>query len=156
MIPLALLLNRYTLAAAAVAVVAAGAFWYRAELIQSGYDTAMTEVQIAQADRLREQINETSRLVGVVKGLQDDAQKQRASIDGFRDRERVAAQRLRDQEADHRVRLAAASAEALRIYAASIDGNLERCRADVERFAEEAARGSIAAWTLKEYLDALP
>lgn len=98
MIPLALLLNRYTLAAAAVAVVAAGAFWYRGELIQSGYDTAMAEVQIAQADRLREQINETSRLVGVVKGLQDDAQKQRASIDGFRDRERVAAARLRDQE----------------------------------------------------------
>lgn len=156
MIPLALLLNRYTLAAAAVAVVAAGAFWYRGELIQTGYDTAMAEVQIAQADRLREQINETSRLVGVVKGLQDDAQKQRASIDGFRDRERVAAQRLRDQEIEHSRRLAAASSEALRRYAASIDGNLERCRADVERFAAEAARGSIAAHALKNYVEALP
>lgn len=156
MIPLALLLNRYTLAAAAVAVVAAGAFWYRGELIQTGYDTAMAEVQVAQTDRLREQINETSRLVGVVKGLQDDAQKQRASIDGFRDRERVAAARLRDQEIEHSRRLAAASSEALRIYAASIDGNLERCRADVERFAAEAARGSVAAHALKNYVEALP
>lgn len=156
MIPLALLLNRYTAGAAALAVVAAGAFWYRGELIQTGYDTAMSEVREAQADRLREQINETSRLVGVVKGLQDDAQKQRESIDGFRDRERLAAQRLRDQEIDHQRRLASASAEALRIYAASIDGNLERCRADVERFAAEAARGSVAAYELKGYVDALP
>lgn len=156
MIPLALLFNRYTAGAAALAVVAAGAFWYRGELIQTGYDRAMAEVQVAQADRLREQINETSRLVGVVKGLQDDAQKQQASIDGFRDRERLAAQRLRDQEVDHQRRLAAASAEALRRYAASIDGDLDRCRADVERFAQEAARGSVAAHTLKNYLDALP
>jgi len=153
---IALLLNRYALAAALVATLLAGAYWYRGELIQTGYDQAMTEVQIAQADRLREQISETSRLVGVVKELQDDAQKQQASIDGFRDRERVAAQRLRDQEADYERRLAAASSEALRIYAASIDGNLERCRADVERFAQEAARGSVAADTLKNYVDALP
>ena len=153
---IALLFNRYALAAALVAALLSGAYWYRGELIQTGYDQAMTEVQIAQADRLREQISETSRLVGVVKGLQDDAQKQQASIDGFRDRERLAAQRLRDQEAQHRARLAAASAEALRIYAASIDGNLERCRADVERFAQEAARGSVAADTLKRYIDSLP
>ena len=153
---IALLLNRYALAAALVAALLAGAYWYRVELIQTGYDTAVSDMQIAQADRLREQISETSRLVGVVKGLQDDAQKQQASIDGFRDRERLAAARLRDQEADHKRRLAAASSEALRIYAASIDGNLERCRADVERFAQEAARGSVAADTLKNYVDALP
>lgn len=153
---IALLLNRYALGAALLAALLAGAYWYRGELVQTGYDQAMTEVQIAQAERLREQAKETSRLVGVVKGLQDDAQKQQSNIDGFRDRERLAAQRLRDQEADHRARLAAASAEALRIYAASIDGNLERCRADVERFAQEAARGSVAAHTLKNYVDALP
>lgn len=156
MIPLALLLNRYTAGAAALAVVAAGAFWYRGELIQTGYERAMSEVREAQADRLREQINETSRLVGVVKELQNDAQKQRESIDGFRDRERLAVERLRAQEADHRVRLAAASAEALRRYASSIDGDLDRCRADVERFAAEAAKGSVAAHTLKAYVDALP
>ncbi len=156
MIPWPLLLNRYTAGAAALALVAAGAFWYRGELIQTGYDRAMGKVQVAQAERLREQISETSRLVGVVKGLQDDAQKQQASIDGFRDRERLAAARLRDQEADHQRRLAAASAEAVRIYATAVDGNLERCRADVKRFAEEAARGSVAAHTLKNYLDALP
>lgn len=156
MIPLALLLNRYTAGAAALAVVAAGALWYRGELIQTGYDQAISEVREAQADRLREQINETSRLVGVVKGLQDDAQKQRESIDGFRDRERLAADKLRAQEADHQRRLASASTEALRLYAASIDGNLERCRADVERFAAEAAAGSIAAHALKQYIDAIP
>ena len=153
---IALLLNRYALGAALLAALLAGAYWYRGELIQQGYDSAMAEVQVAQAERLREQAKETSRLVGVVKGLQDDAQKQQASIDGFRDRERLATQRMREQEADHQRRLAAASAEALRIYAASIDGNLERCRADVERFAAEAAAGSIAAHTLKSYIEALP
>ena len=49
MIPLALLLNRYTAGAAALAVVAAGAFWYRGELIQTGYDRAMAEMREAAA-----------------------------------------------------------------------------------------------------------
>ena len=49
MIPLALLLNRYTAGAAALAVVAAGAFWYRGELIQTGYDRAMGEMREAAA-----------------------------------------------------------------------------------------------------------
>jgi hypothetical protein len=47
MIPLALLLNRYTAGAAALAVVAASAWWYRGELIQTGYDQAMVEMREA-------------------------------------------------------------------------------------------------------------
>lgn len=156
MIPMALLFNKYTAYASGIAAIAGAAYWYRGELIQTGYERAMNEVQVAQAERLREQIKETSRLVGVVKGLQDDAQKQLASIESFRNRERLASERLRDQEVEHQRRLATASAEAVRIYAQAIDGNLERCRADVKRFAAEAAAGSVAAHTLKNYVDALP
>ena len=47
MIPWPLLLNRYTAGAAALAVVAAGALWYRGELIQTGYDQAINEVREA-------------------------------------------------------------------------------------------------------------
>jgi hypothetical protein len=48
-IPWPLLINRYTAGAAALAVVAAGAFWYRGELIQTGYDRAMVEMREAAA-----------------------------------------------------------------------------------------------------------
>ncbi len=53
MIPLALLLNRYTAGAAALAVVAAGAFWYRGELIQTGYDRAKQEIEAHYAEVAR-------------------------------------------------------------------------------------------------------
>lgn len=45
MIPWPLLLNRYTAGAAALAVVAAGAWWYRSHLIQAGYNTARVEIE---------------------------------------------------------------------------------------------------------------
>ena len=53
MIPLALLFNRYTAGAAALAVVAAGAFWYRGELIQAGYDRAKQEIEAHYAEVAR-------------------------------------------------------------------------------------------------------
>lgn len=152
----ALLFNRFTAAGLALAIAAAGFYAYRASLIQQGYDTAMAQVREAETDRLRELLRENSRLVGVVKGLQDVADKQKQDIAAFRARQRADAQRLRDQEAEHQRRLAAASAEAVRGYATHLDGNLERCRGDVERFAAEAASCSTAAWTLKGYIDARP
>lgn len=152
----ALLFNRFTAAGLALAIAAAGFYAYRASLIQQGYDTAMAQVREAETDRLRELLRENSRLVGIVKGLQDVADKQKQDIAAFRARQRADAKRLRDQEADFGQRLAAASAEALRRYAQVIDSDLGRCAEDVERFAVEAAQCSVAAWTLKEYLDALP
>lgn len=53
MIPWPLLLNRYTAGAAALAVVAAGAVWYRGELIQTGYDTARVEIEAHYAEVAR-------------------------------------------------------------------------------------------------------
>lgn len=152
----ALLFNRYTLAAAALAVAAAGFYAYRGSLIQQGYDTAMAQVREAETDRLRELLKENSRLVGVVKGLQDVADKQKQDIAAFRARQRADAQRLRDQEADHQRRLAAASAEASRRYAAHLDGHLDECRGVVADLAAEAASCSTAAHTLKGYIDARP
>lgn len=151
-----MLFNRYTAILAALAVAAAGFYAYRSSLIQQGYDQAMAQVREAETDRLRELLKENARLVGVVKGLDDVAQKQKQDIADFRARQRADAERLRDQEIDHQRRLAAASSEALRGYAAHLDANLERCRGDIARFSAEAAGCSTSAWTLKAYLDALP
>lgn len=152
----ALLFNRFTAAGLALALLA-GAYWvHRVDLIQRGYDAAMAQVREAETDRLRELLRENSRLVGVVKGLQDVAAKQKQDIAAFRARQRADAQRLLDQQADFDQRLAAASAEALRRYAQVIDSDLGRCAEDVERFAVEAAQCSVAAHTLKNYIDARP
>lgn len=153
---MALIFNRFTLYASVVAVVAAGLYAYRSSLIQHGYDQAMAQVREAETDRLRELLKENSRLVGVVEKLHAQADKQKQDIAAFRARQRLNADRLRNQEADHQRRLAAASAEAVRGYAAHLDGNLERCRGDVERFSAEAAGCSVSAWTLKNYVDSLP
>lgn len=154
--PLSLLFNRFTLYAAIAAMAFAGAYAYRMNLIQSGYDRAMSEVREAETDRLRELLKESSRLVGVVKGLQDVADKQKQDIAGFRDRQRADRQRLRDQEADHQRALASANAEAVRRYASFADGHIEECRAVVVDFAGKAASCSAAAHALKNYLDELP
>lgn len=151
-----LLFNRWTAYAVGAAVVVGAAYSYRTSLIQQGYDQAIAQVREAETDRLRELLKENARLVGVVKGLDDVAKKQKQDIADFRARQRVDAKRLRDQEAEHQRRLAAASAEAASRYAAHLDGNLDRCRGDVERFSAEAAECSVTAWKLKNYVDALP
>lgn len=152
----ALLFNRFTLYAALAAAAAAGFYAYRGSLIQQGYDTAIQQVREAETDRLREQIRETGRLVGVVKGLQDVADKQKQSIAAFRARQRADDQRLRDQEADHQQRLTAAGTEAVRGYATHLDGHLEECRSVVAGFASEAASCAVAAHTLNDYVKERP
>lgn len=140
-----------------VASAAAGAYtFHRQALIQKGYDTAMGEIRENETDRLREQIQATARLVGVVKGLTDAADLQKQAIAGFRAGQRDAVQRLRDQKADFDERVTTATADALRRYAQATDGDLERARADVERYGLEAVQCSIAAHTLKGFEDARP
>lgn len=159
MIPIpwaSLLFNRFTAGALAVALAAASYSMHRQSLIQSGYDQAMKQVADRENERLREQIRETARLVALVKGLDDETEQQRQDLDAFRARERDAAERMRAAQADFDRRLATASAEAVRRYASATDGNLERCRADLARFAAEAVTGSRAAHTLKSYMDASP
>ena len=155
MIPLGLLFNRYTAAAALALFLGAAAVKYRAVLIQSGYDRAMTEVSAAQADTLREFVRERARQQEILKGVQDAYTQQTADVAAFRARLRAADGRLRDQALDFERRISAASADSLRRYAAASDGNLERCIGDVERFAAEAASCASAAHALKRNLDAL-
>lgn len=152
----ALLFNRFTAGALGLALLAGAYSMHRSSLIQQGYETAMAKVREAENDRLRELLREHSRLVLLVKGLQDAQEAQKREVARFRDGQRVADQRLRDAQADFDRRLAAANAEALRRYAKTVDGDLGRCEADVERFAGEAAQCSIAAHALKGYVDALP
>lgn len=153
---LGLLFNRYTAVALLLAILAGGYWVHRGNLIQQGYDTAMTEVKLSQADLARELIRERSRLITTIEGLHRDQQTQRQAVAKFRAGQRAADQRLRDAQADFDRRLASASAEALRRYAEVIDGDLGRCEQHVERFADEAAQCAIAAHTLKGFVDALP
>lgn len=151
-----LIFNKVTLGLAVAAAVAWGYNVHRTDLMQQGYDKAMTEVQDREDARLREQIRETARLIGVVEGLNREHQDLRGQIDRFASRW-ADAQRLHDaQERDFERLIAAASSEAVRRYAQASDRNLERCRQDVARFSREAAEGSAAAYALKGYVDSVP
>lgn len=152
MIPAALLLNRYTLAAGAGLAIAASAWAYRAHLIDTadatGYARAMVEVQAAQAERLREQQRETARLIGVIQEAQHAYNTSTEAVAAFRSRARAAERRLRDQARELDARIATASAQSLRDFAQASNANFERCRGHVERFAGEAASCSAAAHAL--------
>ena len=155
----ALLLNRYTLSAAAGLAIAASAWAYRASIISTadaaGYSRAVAELHAAQADRLREQARETTRLIGVIQEAQQAYNTQTASVAEFRDRARTAERRVRDQSRELDARIAAASASSLRAFAQATGANLDRCRADVERFASEAANCSATAHALDAAREAL-
>lgn len=155
MIPFGLLLNRYTAVAALVAAAGVAGWAYRAHLVSSGYEQAVSDTRAQQAERLREQAREMTRLVGTVKGLNDELNKERMAAEVFAARQRAAADQWVREQADFERRAAAASADSLRRYAQATDGNLERCRADVARFAGEAAAASATAHALKKNLEAL-
>ena len=161
MIPIwPLLTNRYVLAAAAGAIVIAGATWAwndkKQEWRQAGYDQAIAEVEVKQAEIDRELRKARSRLLDYIRELEKDNAANDKLVEDFRRRNADAAQRLLDQERDFDAKLQRASAEAVREYAKDSDRNLERCRGDVDRFAREAASCSGTAWTLKKYQDRLP
>lgn len=88
MIPWPLLLNRYTAGAAALAVVAAGAFWYGGELIQTGYDRAKQEIEAHYAEvarkaeagyRARERTH-AAELANISKGTADETRDLAAAV----------------------------------------------------------------------------
>ena len=108
-----------------------------------------------ESDRLREALREVSRLTTAIKGAQDAYDQQRGQVVALRDLLRAADQRLRDQQDEHASAIAAAGADGLRRYAQATRADIERCRADVERFGLEAASSSAAAHALKANLDAM-
>lgn len=150
----ALLVNRYTIGAAAGLALAASAWAYRAHLVNradaTGYARAVAELQAAQAQRQREQARETARLIGVIQEAQHDYNTQTQAVAAFRDRARAAERRLRDQARDLDARIATASAASLRDYAQASSANFERCTGHLERFAAEAASCSAAAHALNK------
>lgn len=149
------LFTKLGIAAGLIALVAAGYAAHRSSLIELGYQRGLGEIREAQNERLRESLKETSRLLGLVKGLQDEYQASQREVDALRERLLGvdAQQRLREQEHQRDLRIASASAESLRRYAKTIDGYLGGCRADLARFGLEATKCSVAAHTLKGYID---
>lgn len=89
MIPWPLLLNRYTLAAALVAGVTAGAFWCRGELIQTGYDRAMVEMRaaaaVADAAARSREIEVAQTLADIQKKAADEKARLSADLDAALD-----------------------------------------------------------------------
>lgn len=151
-----LLFNKVTLGLAIAAAATYGYMQHRSTLIQTGYGAAMRDVQDREDTRLREQVRETGRLVGLVKGLNDESIALTKQADALRDGWLAAERLYADQESDVQRRIDNASASAVRRYAKAVDGNLERCRQDLARFSGEAITGSIAAHTLKKFLDERP
>lgn len=151
-----LIFNKVTLGLCIAAAAVYGYTQHRAGLIQDGYDSAMRDVQDREDERLREQVRETGRLVGLVQGLNNEAIDLTKQADALR-RQRDHAERLfAAKDRDFQRDLANASANAVREYAKATDGNLTRCRQDLERFTAEAITGSIAAHTLKKFADERP
>lgn len=136
------------LAGAALCFVAWGYQLHRLGLIQTGYDRAMAEVQEASRIQEREAQREYTRLIERIKEVQDDYLTEQARVAQYRDRWRSADERMREQERDFAARIAAASSESLRQYAAQADADFGRCIGHVERFAAEAASCSAAAHAL--------
>ena len=154
-----LFLNRYTIAlAAAAGVVTLVGFAYnshRNTLIQSGYDKAMGEMREFNADTLREYQKERSRQQTALILLQEKYVKSTLQVADFGKRNLDAERMLRDQKSDFEQRLKRANSDSVRQYATDITSNLERCRGDVTRFAQEAASCSDVAYTLKDTLDVI-
>lgn len=91
MIPWPLLLNRYTAGAAALALVAAGAWWYRGELIQTGYDQAEKDLKAHYAEvarkadagyRARERVH-TEDLANISQRTADETRALAATVAGL-------------------------------------------------------------------------
>lgn len=151
-----LLFNKVTLGIAISGALAWGYYEHRKELMQAGYDAAMTEVQDREDARLREQMRETGRLIDLVERLNNEARALEARVNLFAGRWRDAERLFDDQDRDFQRQLADARTEAVREYAKASDSNLEGCRRVVARFAREAAESSGVAHTLNDYIDAGP
>jgi hypothetical protein len=141
---------RLAIAGAVAVALVAGAAGYRSALIDKGYDKAMQEVAVIQAERQREQQQEYTRLVELVKTKQDAYEQQKQTIDSVRNDWRIASERVRSQAADLDRRIAEASSQSVRDYAKATGSNLERCIGHVERFAAEAAANAATARALSE------
>ncbi len=136
-----------------VAAIGGGYLWHRDSLIDQGRDECQAaQVEAENAD-LRLQASEIARLLGTVKGLQDDANTKTALLDEYRKRA-ADAERLRNiQKKSFDLALGGATPESLRANAKASDDNFERCRGIAERLGQEAVRGSVAAEALNGNLD---
>lgn len=107
-----------------------------------------------ESQRLREANRELSRLVGVTNKLNEANREQLATIDDLERRARAAGVRVTKAERD--AAIAAGSAEAVSRYAIVAGDTYQACRDEYRTLGYEAARGSAAAHTLKQWADQWP
>lgn len=146
------LLLRIALVAGVVAAVYGSFIALRDAYIKQGYDAAVLEYQInnAEVGRLAQAV--WARKNEELANLQEKYRATTVDLQTVRSRVRDAERLRAAAEADFAARLAAASADSVRRYATQARDDILRCRADVERFGFEAAAASAAAHTLSEAL----
>jgi uncharacterized membrane protein len=136
-----------------IALLLLGFSYYRASLIQQGYDKAVAEFKQSE-DNLRVQHEETVRKLRVKNmEISNESKTAQTELAAYRAKFNLATDQLRKQQADFRARVEEASRDSLRRYAEAAEANFAGCRSHVERLGLEAASSAGAAHTLKAALD---
>lgn len=155
MLVLKLLTSKVTITLAVIVALASIYWLHRGQLLNEGYQKAVAQYQAADADYQREVARETARLIELTRKNQDAYRTQGLALQALHARVAALTGRLQVRDADFEARVSAATADALRRYAQTVDGDFGRCIADVGRLGAEAAECSRTAHALKSQLDLL-
>lgn len=128
-----------------------GAQTWRVHSLKSDMATIKQAQAEDESQRLREANREVARLVTVTNNLNEANREQLATIDDLERRARAAGVRVTKAERD--AAIAAGSAEAVSRYAIVAGDTYQACRDEYRTLGYEAARGSAAAHTLKQWAD---
>lgn len=131
-----------------------GAQTWRVHLLKSDIASIKQAQAEAESDRLREANREITRLVGITNNLNEAYRDQIAIIDLLERRADSAGVRVTKAERDDAI--ARGSAEAVSRYAITAGDVYQACRDEYRSLGYEAARGSAAAHTLKQWADQWP
>lgn len=138
----------------------AGAFaWgavnaYQVKALKTDLSELKSEHASAESERVREANREIARLVDVTNNLNEVYSEQVRTIDALERRSRTDRVRLTKAERD--AAIAGGSAEAVRRYATVAGDVYQACRDEYRALGYDAARGSAATYTLKDWVDSLP
>jgi hypothetical protein len=124
---------------------------WRVHSLKSDVADLKREKAEGESQRLREANREVARLVDVTNQLNEANREQLATIDDLERRARAAGVRVTKAERD--AAIAAGSAEAVSRYAIVAGDTYQACRDEYRTLGYEAARGSAAAHTLKQWAD---
>lgn len=130
-----------------------GFSYYRASLIQQGYDQAISDFKQSQDILTAQHQEKLVKLSSKISELSNENQQKSSELATYRTKFNLATDQLRKQQADFSARVETSSRESLSRYAEAAESNFARCRSHVERLGLEAASSAGVAQTLKSALD---